>query len=88
MDAFNVAYAPGVSAVNIQGLAPDRVFLSLIHRIVATGKLLSFDIAEVNPTYDIDGRTAKLAAFLAYDIICHTARLAQGAAKRPEPQAG
>ncbi|WP_299821279.1 formimidoylglutamase [uncultured Pontibacter sp.] len=68
MDVFAAAYAPGVSAVNALGLQPEIV-LALLKAIVQSGKLLSIDIAELNPTYDIDNRTAKLAAAILYQVI-------------------
>ena len=33
-----------------------------------TGKLRLVDVVELNPTYDVDGRTAKVAARLIHDI--------------------
>ncbi len=69
MDVFSAAYAPGVSAVNPKGLNPDYIFDHLLSTILLSGKVRSIDIAEVNPTYDIDGRTARLAARLIFDII-------------------
>ena len=69
MDAFNVSHAPGVSAVNIRGISPDEVTLRVLKTIAQTGKLHSIDIAEVNPKFDQDGRTAKLAAYLAYELV-------------------
>src|SRR5699024_3417662 len=60
MDAFSSAYAPGVSASNPKGLTPDFVFDSCLKDIFNTGKVVSIDIAEVNPNYDLDNRTSKL----------------------------
>ncbi|GIV39159.1 MAG: formimidoylglutamase [Thermonema sp.] len=68
LDVFSAAFAPGVSAVNGLGLAPWHV-LPLLRHLVASGKPFSFDIAELNPKYDIDGRTAKLAAKLLYSVV-------------------
>jgi formiminoglutamase len=47
----------------------------LVDDIVRSGKLALADIAEMNPRYDIDGRTARVAARLA-------ARIANGVALR------
>lgn len=71
MDGFSSAYAPGVSAPSPLGFAPDIVLLAL-HEIVGSGKLISFDVVECNPAYDIDHQTARLAARL----FAHVASLA------------
>ena len=61
LDGFSSAYAPGVSAPSAVGFSPE-FFFPIFKRILASGKVLSVDIAEYNPTYDQDGVTAKLAA--------------------------
>ncbi|MEP0367305.1 MAG: formimidoylglutamase [Cyclobacteriaceae bacterium] len=68
MDGFSSAYAPGVSAPSPLGFEPNivRNTLSLIR---ASKKLISADIVEFNPKFDQDGRTAKLAAWVAYELI-------------------
>ncbi|WP_439883251.1 formimidoylglutamase [Pontibacter sp. MBLB2868] len=68
MDVFAACYAPGVSAVNAIGIQPE-VIKKLMKHVILSGKLLSLDIAELNPAYDIDHRTAKLAASLLYDAV-------------------
>lgn len=68
MDVFAAAYAPGVSAVNALGLQPE-VVLELMRQVAQSGKLLSMDITELNPTLDIDSRTAKLGATILYQMI-------------------
>lgn len=68
MDVFAAAYAPGVSAVNAMGLQPE-VVLELMRQVAQSGKLLSMDITELNPTLDIDSRTAKLGATILYQMI-------------------
>ncbi|MDY3238194.1 arginase family protein [Fusobacterium perfoetens] len=37
--------------------------------MMKTGKVVCIDFAEVNPTYDIDSRTSKLAGALIYDVM-------------------
>ena len=64
---FSSAYAPGVSAPSSLGMEPLFV-LELLKHIFKSNKIVSCDIAELNPTYDIDGITASLAARLV-DII-------------------
>lgn len=73
MDSLYAAYAPGVSAPASIGLEPFQV-INIIKTIVDTQKLISTDIAELNPTYDIDGRTAKLAAHFIYTLLQHLNR--------------
>jgi len=68
LDGFSSAYAPGVSAPSPMGFTPDVVLASL-KTIVASGKLTALDIAELNPTYDIDDQTARLAASLVHTLI-------------------
>lgn len=61
MDVIDSAYAPGVSAPAVLGLYPNIV-LELAKRIIPNDKVSTISIAETNPTYDIDNRTAKLTA--------------------------
>jgi formiminoglutamase len=68
LDGFSSAYAPGVSAPSPMGFTPDVVLASL-KTIIASGKLTALDIAELNPTYDIDDQTARLAASLVHTVI-------------------
>jgi len=69
MDVFASSVAPGVSAPAYSGLFPDPFFFSVLASIVASGKVISMDIAELNPTYDQEQRTAKLVAALAFNTI-------------------
>lgn len=68
MDVFAAAYAPGVSAPAALGIHPEIVLI-LLQEIIASGKLLSLDIVELNPKLDIDNRTAKLGASLLYHVV-------------------
>lgn len=61
LDGFSSAYAPGVSAPSPMGFSPNGVF-PLFEYIAKSGKLLSLDVAELNPSFDQDHITAKLAA--------------------------
>ncbi|MEO0895182.1 MAG: formimidoylglutamase [Bacteroidota bacterium] len=67
LDGFSSAFAPGVSAPGPMGLTPHFV-LPLLKTILGTGKVVSCDLAEFNPTYDIDSHTARLAAYLIESI--------------------
>ena len=69
MDVFAACHAPGVSALSYNGIAPNAMFKRLLRHIVFSGKVWSVDIAELNPRYDIDSRTARLAASLIFDIV-------------------
>ncbi len=68
LDGFSSAYAPGVSSPSPMGYSPDIVLESL-KTIINSKKLTSIDVAEMNPTYDIDDQTAKLAASLVHFVI-------------------
>ncbi|SNS23470.1 agmatinase [Sphingomonas laterariae] len=65
IDGIDPAFAPGVSHVEPGGLTVREV-LALIHRIRAP--LVGADIVEFNPTRDVGGITAALAAKLAREI--------------------
>lgn len=67
LDVISGAWAPGVSAPAAFGLEPE-VIRDLIRHCLRSGKVISFDIAEMNPVYD-DGRTARLAAAFIYDLV-------------------
>lgn len=63
MDGFSSAYAPGVSAPSPLGFTPYFVF-KMLHFLFETNKVISCDIAELNPSLDRDNLTANLAAKL------------------------
>ena len=65
MDVFNASIAPGVSASAYNGIFADAAFMHLYKHILKNEKLLALDIAEVNPHFDIQDHTARLAASLA-----------------------
>lgn len=68
LDVFSPAFAPGVSSIQPLGLNPWHV-IPYLRQAAASTKVISYDIAEHVPRYDIDHRTAKLAAMLIYEII-------------------
>jgi len=70
LDVFASPYAPGVSTIQPIGLTPWDV-IPLLRQLAASGKVISLDIAELAPRYDIDQRTAKLAASLIYEFVHH-----------------
>ena len=61
LDVLPGSVAPGVSAPAALGVE-WRVLSALLEVALASRKLLLADIAEMNPRYDQDARTAKLAA--------------------------
>lgn len=67
-DVFCSSDAPGVSAPQPFGLDP-KIVKYFLKDIVKHKKVLSFDIAEINPTLDESGLTVKLAATMLYEII-------------------
>lgn len=68
MDAFASAYAPGVSAPASDGFAPWEVARCLRNAAKKTA-LKAFDVAEMNPEFDVDNRTAKLAATMIMHVL-------------------
>lgn len=65
LDGFSSAYAPGVSAPSPFGFQPD-IACEVIKLLYSSGKLISMDIAELNPDFDLDNCTARLAARLVH----------------------
>lgn len=61
MDGFSSAYAPGVSAPSPMGFSPELAF-KILEWIAKSGKLISMDVVELNPEFDMDNTTARLAA--------------------------
>jgi formiminoglutamase len=74
LDVLPPAVAPGVSAPSGLGVALHRAVALLGDALAACGhgrpgsKLLLADIAELNPHLDQDGRTARTAARLVYEL--------------------
>ncbi len=68
LDVFAFAFAPGVSAPQPLGIMPSQA-LPILEQIFETGKLISFDIAELSPKFDRDQMTAALAAQLALSSV-------------------
>ncbi len=68
LDGFSAAYAPGVSAPSTLGFTPNFVYKALDF-LFQSKQVISCDIAELNPDFDIDHRTAGLAAKLVDYIV-------------------
>lgn len=73
LDSVQVSDAPGVSAPNPTGFMADE--FCQIARIAGGDKRSRiFEITEVNPTYDIDGRTCRLAAVAMFYFLIERGR--------------
>ncbi|CAN5781856.1 formimidoylglutamase [soil metagenome] len=68
LDVFAAAFAPGVSAPALSGIFPG-IALHLLRELLASGKVLSLDVAELSPDLDQDSRTARLAASIIYQVV-------------------
>ncbi|PWG04127.1 formimidoylglutamase [Polaribacter aquimarinus] len=71
LDGFSSAYAPGVSAPSPLGFSSQFAF-AVLSFLLECKKVISVDIAEMNPEYDIDNTTARLAARLVDFIVCNS----------------
>ncbi len=63
LDVFDQSIAPGVSAMNPSGAMPRDITPRLL-RAAASPWVRCFDIMELCPTHDEQGRTARLAAHM------------------------
>ncbi|WP_299084667.1 formimidoylglutamase [uncultured Paraglaciecola sp.] len=76
LDAFPANRAPGVSAPSALGISVEFV-IHMLRWVAQSQSSFHYnwrltDIAEMNPYYDIDNRTAKLAARLVHEMVrCH-----------------
>lgn len=63
LDVLDAAHAPGVSALNPAGWTV-REAESWVFACGASNRVRCFDLMELNPMFDVDGRTARVAAHL------------------------
>jgi len=68
MDAVNQGQAPGVSAPNSSGISAS-LWLDLAFEFGKNPNVTSFDICEVNPAFDRDHQTVKLAALTVWRFL-------------------
>ncbi|MGW5383410.1 formimidoylglutamase [Nocardia sp. NPDC003963] len=68
LDVLPASVAPGVSAPAAFGV-PLETIQSVTDHVAASGKLVVCDVAELNPLFDIDSRTARTAARLIHRIV-------------------
>jgi formiminoglutamase len=68
LDVLPAAVAPGVSAPAAYGV-PLETIQFVCDTLAASGKLAVVDVAELNPSLDVDNRTARTAARLVHRIV-------------------
>lgn len=68
MDALNQVFAPGVSAPNSSGIDVD-FWLELAFEFGKCPNVSSFDLCEVNPLFDRDEQTSRLAARTIWNFL-------------------
>lgn len=74
LDVLPAAVAPGVSAPAGYGV-PYDVIRAAVLAAAQSGKLALLDVVELNPEFDVDGRTARSAARLIHDVVTRRAPL-------------
>lgn len=67
LDVFSAAVCPGVSAPAARGVSLE-VIEPLVVEAMKSGKVRVFDVAECNPKLDLDGRTARVAGRLIWQV--------------------
>lgn len=77
MDVFDSAYAPGVSAINPSGASP-REIEPLITLAGQNTRTVCFDIMELCPAHDVQGRAARLAAHMLLAFLAGYSRRSLG----------
>ena len=70
LDVLPASVAPGVSAPAAFGV-PLAAVLPVLRTVAASGKLGLFEVAELNPRFDIDTRTARTAARCVDEVVRH-----------------
>ncbi|MDW3192414.1 MAG: formimidoylglutamase [Cytophagales bacterium] len=68
LDGFDMSLCPGVSAPTVNGFTFQEI-IPFLHLITESKKLISMDIAELNPHYDREQQTAKMAAYLTDEVM-------------------
>lgn len=68
LDAVGAAHAPGVSAPATGGLGP-AAWLAAAGAAGRSAAVRSLDVVELNPRFDVDGRTADLAAHTVWSFL-------------------
>lgn len=68
LDAVDQAEAPGVSAPGAGGL-PVETWFHGAYRAGHSPRVQSMDVVELNPRYDVDGRTTRLGALTVWHFL-------------------
>ncbi len=68
LDAVDQSQAPGVSAPTTGGMSADQ-WLAAAYLAGRSRRVASCDVVELNPTYDRDGQTARLAALTVWQVL-------------------
>ena len=76
-DAVDAAWVPGVSAPNTLGLSAEEV-AECTRAAGESPVVASLDVVEINPRFDLDGRSARWAALVVWHFLA-------GLARRPLP---
>lgn len=70
LDGFDMSLCPGVSAPTVNGFC-YRDLWPYLAGITGSKKLISMDIAELNPAFDQRQQTSKMAANIVFDVLRH-----------------
>ena len=76
LDGIDSAFAPGVSAKNPLGLRVEHA-AELAEWAGSRPEIRHFDLMELCPTHDVDGRTARVAAYLLLAFMAGFSRRAE-----------
>lgn len=68
LDAASLAYAPGVSAPQVEGFTGGEI-IQMMELAARNRKTVSLGVFELNPEHDTDDQTARLAATAVYHFI-------------------
>ncbi len=85
MDVVNAAEAPGVSAPNPLGLTGAEL-CEIATLAGAEPRTRILELTELNPAFDVDGRTARLAAAAVWHYLAAVAAIAAKAAPTKKPR--
>ncbi len=70
LDGIAAAFSPGVSAPHAEGFSASEV-IEMMRLAGQQQKVISLGIYELSPPFDVDNRTARLAATSAYHFLTH-----------------
>lgn len=77
LDVLPAAAAPGVSAPAALGV-PPFVIQAVCDLVADSGRLIHLDVTELSPRFDVDQRTAKIAARLIHRVITRARTVRSG----------